>query len=65
MSEEKCYVCNKDSLTKNEIGLSKKFIHREIKTFFCLECLSNYLEIDTDFLLEKIEDFKNQGCDLF
>ena len=67
MSEkvERCRVCGKTPLTRNEIGLNKKLIHRELKEFFCIVCLADYFEIDVDELTEKVEEFKRQGCVLF
>jgi len=60
-----CYSCEKENLSKNEIGLSKKLLGRKITHHFCLDCLAEQLEVNTDFLLEKIEEFKEQGCILF
>ena len=60
-----CYVCGKENLSKNEIGLTKKFIHTKIKVFYCIDCLAEYLEIDKDFLLNKVEEFKSIGCVYF
>jgi len=60
-----CYVCGKEITTKNEVGLTKKLLNRDTKRFYCLNCLAEYLEVDTDFLLAKIEEFKEQGCKLF
>lgn len=60
-----CYVCGKENLSKNEIGLTKKLLDKNSKRFYCLDCLAEYLEVDTEFLLEKIEEFKTQGCTLF
>lgn len=65
MEKKNCYVCGKEALSKNEIGLTKKLLSRETKTFYCLDCLAEYLEVDTECLLEKVEEFKAQGCDLF
>ena len=66
MVEKKaCYVCGKEKLSKNEIGLTKKLLDKNAKRFYCLNCLAEYLEVDTEFLLEKIEEFKEQGCILF
>lgn len=65
MSGKVCYICSKESLSKNEIGLTKKLLSKDSKIYYCLDCLAEYLEVDTDFLLEKIEEFKTQGCDLF
>ena len=60
-----CYVCNKTITQKDIIGLNKKLIDKNIKYFYCLSCLAEYLEIDTEFLLEKIKEFKEEGCTLF
>ena len=61
---KKCLECNKN-LTKDEIGLNKKMLGRNTKQFLCLECLSNYLNTDTEILIEEIEQFKEEGCTLF
>jgi len=60
-----CYVCGKEKLSKDEVGLTKKLLGRKIKVEYCLNCLSDYLETDTESLLAKIEEFKEQGCVLF
>ena len=65
MSKEKnCYVCDK-SLSKNEIGLSKKLIGKSTSKFYCIDCLAEQLEVSTDELIDKIEEFKDEGCTLF
>ena len=61
----KCYVCGKTPLTKDEIGLTKKLIGRNIKEWYCIDCLADYLEVTTDELIAKIEEFKEEGCSLF
>lgn len=60
-----CYICGKENLTRNEIGLNKKFIARGVKKFHCLHCLADYLEVSVDELEERIQEFKNIGCILF
>ena len=35
------------------------------KTFYCMECLANYLDTTVDDLNDKIEEFKEEGCKLF
>jgi hypothetical protein len=65
MEEKNCYVCKKETLSKNEIGLTKKLLGRNSKHFYCLDCLAEYLEVETEFLLAKVEEFKEQGCKLF
>lgn len=60
-----CYICGKENLSKNEIGLTKKLLDRNANCYFCLDCLAEQLEVDTEFLLERVEEFKSQGCILF
>lgn len=60
-----CYVCGKESLSKDEIGLTNKLLNRDTKRFYCIDCLAEYLETDTEFLVSKAEEFKEQGCTLF
>ncbi len=59
-----CYVCNKE-LSKNEVGLTKKLINKNAKDYYCIRCLAEYLEVTEEELLDKIEEFKNEGCSLF
>ena len=52
---KKCYACGRELVKKNELGLNKKLIDPETQTFYCLDCLAEYLEVDVEFLLEKIQ----------
>ncbi len=65
MASKVCYVCGEENLSKNEVGLTKKLLGRNVKYFYCLDCLAEHLEVDPEFLLAKIEEFKDQGCTLF
>lgn len=65
MKKEECRVCFKAPLTKDEIGINKKMLGKDMKTFFCMECLAEYLECSVEELLDKIDEFKNEGCTLF
>lgn len=60
-----CYVCGKSNLTKDEIGLTKKLIDKKSINFYCIDCLADYLEVTTEELLDKLEEFKEEGCTLF
>ena len=60
-----CYVCGKESLSKDEIGLTKKIINKKSTVFYCLRCLAEYLEVTEEELLNKIMEFKEEGCTLF
>lgn len=65
MEKKKCYVCGKEPLTKDEIGLTRKLLDKKAKEFYCLSCLAEYLEVIEEELLAKIEEFKDEGCTLF
>ena len=60
-----CIACGKTPLSKNEIGINKKLLGLKSKDFYCLECLADFLEVEPQDILEKIEEFKNDGCKLF
>lgn len=62
---KKCCVCGRELVKKNELGLNKKLVDPETKNFYCLDCLAEYLEVDVEFLLEKIREFRDQGCVFF
>lgn len=63
--EISCTVCGKKKLDKDIIGINKKILSTEISEFYCLNCFSDYLGCTVDDLLDKIEEFKNEGCSLF
>lgn len=65
MKTQKCKICHRSPLTKDEIGINKKLLGTDVKVFFCMHCLSNYLDCTVEELLDKIEEFKNEGCTLF
>ena len=60
-----CTSCGKTPLTKNEVGITKKLLSAKSKNFYCIDCLANFLEVEPQDILDKIEDFKNDGCKLF
>ena len=60
-----CAICGKVSLDKNTIGINKKLRGEKIDSFFCLECLAENLGCEVQDILDKIEEFKNEGCKLF
>lgn len=60
-----CVACDKTNLDKNTIGINKKLLGEDIKNYYCMDCLADYLDITVEELLEKIEEFKEEGCQLF
>ena len=49
----------------DEFSIVKKLIDKKSDKFYCLGCLAEMLEVTEDELLEKIEEFKDEGCTLF
>ena len=60
-----CVMCDKHDLEKDTIGINKKLLGTDITNFYCMDCLSNYLDCTIEELLDKIEEFKEEGCTLF
>lgn len=63
--EKECLACRKTPLDKDTIGINKKMLGTYIKSFYCMDCLADYLGCTIEGLLEKIEEFKDEGCTLF
>lgn len=62
---KECVACGKYNLDKDTIGINKKMLGTSIKNFYCMECLADYLGCTVEDLIEKIEEFKDEGCVLF
>ena len=62
--KQKCIDCG-DDLAKDEVGLSKKIIEPDGTQLFCYECMADYLGCTVDDLIEKVKQFKEEGCTLF
>ena len=60
-----CVMGGKEHLNKDTIGINKKLLGEDIENFYCLDCLAEYLGCTVDELLDKIEEFKEEGCKLF
>lgn len=60
-----CVICGQENLNKDTIGINKKLLGTNIVNFYCMECLADYLGCTVDELLDKIEEFKEEGCTLF
>lgn len=60
-----CVSCGKTGLVRNEIGINKKLLGEDVEKFYCLDCLAEYLEVTSQDILDKIEEFKEDGCKLF
>ena len=60
-----CIICGKNNLNKNTIGINKKLLGEDMENFYCMDCLAEYLGSTVEELLDKIEEFKEEGCKLF
>ncbi len=65
MKRHVCVCCGKSPLEKNEVGICKKLLGEDVESFYCLDCLAEFLEVSTQDILDKIEEFKEEGCKLF
>lgn len=65
MKKYKCVACGQPILDKDTIGINKKLLGEKIKNFYCMDCLADYLGCTVQELLDKIEEFKEDGCKLF
>ena len=61
----KCAMCSDNITAKDTIGINKKLLGEDISNFYCMDCLANYLDCTVNDLLDKIEEFKDEGCTLF
>ena len=59
-----CQSCGR-TLTRDEIGLSRKLINRGTQTFFCIHCLARDFRVSEKTLRQMIERFREAGCSLF
>ena len=60
-----CVICGKEHLEKDTIGINKKMLGENIDNFYRMDCLAEYLGCTVQELLDKIEEFKEEGCKLF
>ena len=58
-------MCGKRGLSRNEAGICRKLLGEGIGSFYCIDCLAAYLECEPQDILDKIEEFKADGCVLF
>ncbi len=63
--KNKCVACGTENMDKNTLGLNKKLLGTGIKNYYCMDCLADYLDVTVEELLDKVEEFKDEGCKLF
>ena len=65
MNKVKCVACGRTDLDKDTIGINKKLLGENVSTYYCMDCLADYLGCEVQDILDKIEEFKEEGCKLF
>ena len=59
-----CCRCGRP-VSRDEIAVTKKLIHRGASSWFCVPCLAAYFEVTPETIREKIARFRAMGCTLF
>lgn len=59
-----CKKCGR-SLSRDDIGATRKLINRGATEYLCVPCLCNHFQISEDSLRKKIEEWRSYGCTLF
>ena len=65
MNKVKGVACGRTDLDKDTIGINKKLLGEDVSTYYCMDCLADYLGCEVQDILDKIEEFKEEGCKLF
>ena len=65
MNKVKCVACGRADLDKDTMGINKKLLGEDVSTYYCMDCLADYLGCEVQDILDKIEEFKEEGCKLF
>lgn len=60
-----CEDCGKEVKDKNVLGLNKKLRGTWNPKMYCFDCLSAVMGISKARLLQAIQAYKAQGCQLF
>lgn len=59
----RCEACGKEPLLRDEVAICIKLLNAE--RYLCLDCLAEHLGVQTQDILDKIEQCKEDGCLLF
>lgn len=65
MTKKVCISCGTENMSKNTIGINKKLLGEKVDNFYCIDCLAQYLGVSKQDIMDKVEEFKEQGCKLF
>lgn len=61
----RCRVCDKENLSRDEIGITRKMFGRRQEEMFCIDCIADFFNVERQDILDKIEEAKAGGCTLF
>jgi hypothetical protein len=59
-----CKQCGQ-LLRSDEISIYRRLVYRDAEEFLCIECLAQYLGVNTAVIEQRIAYFKKIGCTLF
>ena len=65
MIKKDCISCGSENLSKDAIGINQKLLGEKVESYYCIGCLAEYLGVTEQDIMDKIEEFKEQGCKLF
>ena len=60
-----CSECGKNVRQNDVLAMNMKYHGRNVTEFKCKKCLMNELNMSKEEWDKKVQDFKNQGCNLF
>ena len=60
-----CIIFDKNNLNNNDSGINKSLVGEDMENFYCMDCIAEYLGCTVEELLDRIEEFKEEGCKLF
>ncbi|MDH6344116.1 biotin operon repressor [Parabacteroides sp. PFB2-12] len=65
MRAKGCIACGVKPLDKDAIAINKKLLGEDVENYYCMDCLADYLACTVQDILDKIEEFKEEGCKFF
>ena len=65
MDNKVCMICAKENLSRNEVGLNRKLLGRNVDRFYCIDCLARHFDTNAGEMNAKIDDYKQRGCKMF
>ena len=60
-----CISCHKRISERDVLAVNMKLMGEDIRQYYCLDCLATTLDCTVQDILDKVEEFKAQGCKLF